>query len=108
MEVALRSAAGCNTIAYTMTEGRVEVQEQAKRAPQALLGALKVTRRNIAQRSRMAISTASTGVRLRTAALTCCTALPSLPGVCLRSLPGYRHLSSSCAATSIASTPFPC
>src|SRR5215813_6040288 len=36
-EVALRSAVGRNTIDYTMTEGRVEVQEQAKRALQELL-----------------------------------------------------------------------
>jgi membrane protease subunit HflK len=38
-EVALRSAVGRNTIDYTMTEGRVEVQEQAKSALQELLDA---------------------------------------------------------------------
>jgi len=38
-EVALRSAVGRNTIDYTMTEGRVEVQEQAKSALQELLEA---------------------------------------------------------------------
>src|SRR3989454_3302012 len=38
-EVALRSAVGRNTIDYTMTDGRVEVQEQAKSALQELLGA---------------------------------------------------------------------
>ena len=38
-EVALRSAVGRNTIDYTMTEGRVEVQEQAKGALQELLDA---------------------------------------------------------------------
>ena len=36
-EVALRSAVGRNTIDYTMTDGRVEVQEQAKSALQELL-----------------------------------------------------------------------
>ncbi|HEV8713316.1 MAG TPA: FtsH protease activity modulator HflK [Candidatus Binatia bacterium] len=36
-EVALRSAVGRNTIDYTMTDGRVEVQEQAKGALQELL-----------------------------------------------------------------------
>jgi membrane protease subunit HflK len=36
-EVALRSAVGRNTIDYTMTEGRVEVQEQTKGALQQLL-----------------------------------------------------------------------
>ncbi len=36
-EVALRSAVGGNTIDYTMTDGRLEVQEQAKRALQSLL-----------------------------------------------------------------------
>ncbi|MGH7965294.1 MAG: protease modulator HflK, partial [Candidatus Binatia bacterium] len=36
-EVALRSAVGRNTIDHTMTEGRVEVQEQAKVALQELL-----------------------------------------------------------------------
>src|SRR2546428_2885402 len=36
-EVALRSAVGRNTIDHTMTEGRVEVQEQAKSALQELL-----------------------------------------------------------------------
>ena len=36
-EVALRSAVGRNTIDYTMTEGRVEVQEQTKSALQELL-----------------------------------------------------------------------
>jgi len=38
-EVALRSAVGRNTIDYTMTDGRVEVQEQAKSALQELLDA---------------------------------------------------------------------
>lgn len=38
-QVALRSAVGRNTIDYTMTEGRVEVQEQAKSALQDLLDA---------------------------------------------------------------------
>jgi membrane protease subunit HflK len=38
-EVALRSAVGRNTIDYTMTEGRVEVQEQTKSALQMLLDA---------------------------------------------------------------------
>jgi membrane protease subunit HflK len=38
-EVALRSAVGRNTIDYTMTDGRVEVQEQAKSALQELLEA---------------------------------------------------------------------
>jgi modulator of FtsH protease HflK len=38
-EVALRSAVGRNTIDYTMTEGRVEVQEEAKSALQELLEA---------------------------------------------------------------------
>src|SRR5262245_19341204 len=38
-EVALRSAVGRNTIDYTMTDGRVEVQEQAKGALQELLDA---------------------------------------------------------------------
>jgi membrane protease subunit HflK len=38
-EVALRSAVGRNTIDYTMTEGRVEVQEQTKSALQELLDA---------------------------------------------------------------------
>lgn len=38
-EVALRSAVGRNTIDYTMTDGRVEVQEQAKTALQELLEA---------------------------------------------------------------------
>ncbi len=38
-EVALRSAVGRNTIDYTMTDGRVEVQEQAKTALQELLDA---------------------------------------------------------------------
>ena len=38
-EVALRSAVGQNTIDYTMTEGRSEVQEQAKIALQGLLDA---------------------------------------------------------------------
>lgn len=38
-EVALRGAVGRNTIDYTMTEGRVEVQEQAKKALQELLDA---------------------------------------------------------------------
>jgi membrane protease subunit HflK len=38
-EVALRGAVGRNTIDYTMTEGRVEVQEQAKSALQELLEA---------------------------------------------------------------------
>jgi membrane protease subunit HflK len=38
-EVALRSAVGRNSIDYTMTDGRVEVQEQAKSALQALLDA---------------------------------------------------------------------
>ncbi|MGE0824788.1 MAG: FtsH protease activity modulator HflK [Candidatus Binatia bacterium] len=38
-EVALRSAVGRNTIDYTMTEGRVDVQEQAKSALQELLDA---------------------------------------------------------------------
>jgi len=38
-EVALRSAVGRNTIDYTMTEGRVEVQEQTKSALQELLEA---------------------------------------------------------------------
>ncbi|MEW6296948.1 MAG: FtsH protease activity modulator HflK [Thermodesulfobacteriota bacterium] len=36
-EVALRSAVGRNTIDYTMTEGRVEVQEQAREVLQHLL-----------------------------------------------------------------------
>ena len=36
-EVALRSAVGGNTIDYTMTDGRLEVQEQAKSALQGLL-----------------------------------------------------------------------
>lgn len=36
-EVALRSAVGRNTIDYTMTEGRVEVQDQTKGALQTLL-----------------------------------------------------------------------
>jgi membrane protease subunit HflK len=36
-EVALRAAAGENTIDYTMTEGRVEVQDRVKRDLQALL-----------------------------------------------------------------------
>jgi membrane protease subunit HflK len=36
-EVALRSAVGRNTIDYTMTEGRVEVQEQTRNALQELL-----------------------------------------------------------------------
>ncbi len=36
-EVALRSAVGGNTIDYTMTDGRLEVQEQAKGALQSLL-----------------------------------------------------------------------
>lgn len=36
-EVALRSAVGGNTIDYTMTDGRLDVQEQAKRALQGLL-----------------------------------------------------------------------
>ncbi len=36
-EVALRSAVGRNTIDYTMTEGRVEVQEQTKKALQVML-----------------------------------------------------------------------
>jgi regulator of protease activity HflC (stomatin/prohibitin superfamily) len=39
-EVALRSAVGRNTIDYTMTDGRVEAQEQAKTALQELLGRL--------------------------------------------------------------------
>jgi membrane protease subunit HflK len=38
-EVALRSAVGRNTIDYTMTDGRVEVQEQAKTSLQDLLDA---------------------------------------------------------------------
>jgi modulator of FtsH protease HflK len=38
-EVALRSAVGRNTIDYTMTDGRVEVQEHAKSALQGLLDA---------------------------------------------------------------------
>jgi len=38
-EVALRSAVGQNTIDYTMTEGRFEVQEQAKSNLQSLLDA---------------------------------------------------------------------
>src|SRR5215510_14887585 len=38
-EVALRSAVGRNTIDYTMTDGRLEVQEQAKSALQELLDA---------------------------------------------------------------------
>ena len=38
-EVALRSAVGRNTIDYTMTEGRMEVQEQTKIALQELLDA---------------------------------------------------------------------
>ena len=38
-EVALRSVVGRNTIDYTMTDGRVEVQEQAKGALQELLDA---------------------------------------------------------------------
>jgi membrane protease subunit HflK len=38
-EVALRSAVGRNTIDYTMTDGRVEVQEQVKSALQELLDA---------------------------------------------------------------------
>jgi modulator of FtsH protease HflK len=38
-EVALRSAVGQNTIDYTMTEGRFEVQEQAKSNLQELLDA---------------------------------------------------------------------
>jgi membrane protease subunit HflK len=38
-EVALRSAVGRNTIDYTMTEGRSEVQELAKSALQGLLDA---------------------------------------------------------------------
>jgi membrane protease subunit HflK len=38
-EVALRSAVGRNTIDYTMTEGRVEVQEQTRSALQELLDA---------------------------------------------------------------------
>jgi membrane protease subunit HflK len=38
-EVALRSVVGRNTIDYTMTEGRVEVQEQAKSYLQELLDA---------------------------------------------------------------------
>ncbi|MBI3247652.1 MAG: FtsH protease activity modulator HflK [Deltaproteobacteria bacterium] len=40
-EVALRSAVGRNTIDYTMTDGRVEVQEQAKSALQELLDAYR-------------------------------------------------------------------
>ncbi len=36
-EVALRSAVGGNTIDYTMTDGRLEVQEQAKSSLQGLL-----------------------------------------------------------------------
>jgi membrane protease subunit HflK len=36
-EVALRAAVGENTIDYTMTEGRVEVQDRVKRQLQALL-----------------------------------------------------------------------
>ena len=38
-EVALRSAVGRNTIDYTMTDGRVEVQEQVRSALQELLDA---------------------------------------------------------------------
>ncbi len=38
-EVALRSAVGGNTIDYTMTDGRLDVQEQAKAALQSLLTA---------------------------------------------------------------------
>ncbi len=40
-EVALRSAVGRNTIDYTMTDGRVEVQEQARSALQELLDAYR-------------------------------------------------------------------
>lgn len=36
-EVALRSAVGGNTIDYTMTDGRLDVQEQAKQSLQSLL-----------------------------------------------------------------------